>query len=72
MPKQLKSTKDMSLICSEDDCAPDAREYFEANLAKVGIPSLKDFQTTGEKLDDGMTTQHVLCPYVLEISADDP
>lgn len=64
----------MKCLLQEDDCAPDAREYFFKDLEnKFGL-SYFDFHVSGEfqEVDDGMTLQWKYGKYILEISADDP
>lgn len=57
----------------EDDCDPDAREYFEKGLKeKIGI-SLSEFKENGILIEpDELTMQWYYQGYVLEYSGDDP
>jgi hypothetical protein len=62
------------LIESEDDCAHDAREYFNRHLKAKGIPIVDTFHKSGKKVDfdGGFFTEYSIPPYVLTIQADDP
>jgi len=71
----LPSSCDLIPLLSEDDCAPDARESFEASFpAKALGIAFKDFlqMARREDLDEGSATQWHLGPFLLVISADDP
>lgn len=58
----------------EDDCAPDAREYFDKEMQQLIGYSLADFKNKGEAFqdDDGYTVGYDLAAYTIEMSASDP
>jgi hypothetical protein len=43
----------MKYILEEDECAPDAREYFEKEMLKKFGITVKDFKEKGVKTEDG-------------------
>ncbi len=56
------------VLLLEDDCAPDAREYFEKRLLEKFGLTMKDFFEKGEKIEFG----YKLGEYKLEYFPDDP
>lgn len=63
------------LLLQEDDCAPDAREFFEQSFPAVaGGLTLAEFklQAHCQDFDDGFATYWYLGRLILSISADDP
>lgn len=64
----------MKYLLYEDDCAPDAREYFDKDMKEKYNIGLHDFKMLGRyvEVDNGMTLEWHLLGHVLEISADDP
>jgi hypothetical protein len=64
----------MKPILYEDDCAPDAREYFEKDLLKITHMNIREFIDTGsfEEKDNGMTLTWQNAEFILEYSGDDP
>lgn len=62
----------MIKILEEDDCAPDAREYFAKDFyAKVGM-LLSDFQRNAIAYTSVTGIEWYKKPYYLRFSADDP
>jgi hypothetical protein len=71
-------------LLSQDDCAPDALEYFERDFpAKSGGLTLAEFKEQATRKDydchgnpcdpsDGFTAEWHLNGLILSISADDP
>jgi hypothetical protein len=63
------------LLLQEDDCAPDAWEYFIADFPSYsGGLSFDEFKSKArqEDVDDGFTKYWYLDKMVLSISDDDP
>ncbi len=56
------------VLLLEDDCAPDAREYFEKRLLEKFGLTMKDFFEKGEKIEFG----YKLGEYIIECFPDDP
>ena len=64
---------DKTLVISQDDCAPDAREYFDNKMKSIVGYTIEGFKARASaviKKDDH--SEYVLNNYVLTISADDP
>ena len=59
----------------EDECAPDAREFFEKEFKeKVGV-SLQEFREKAvreKNKDDGYSVVYIYVGFKLSYSADDP
>ena len=62
------------LILMQDDCAPDAREYFEKDLVKITGMTIGEFQHQhGEPdMEDEMHMEWIHEDYVLSYDGDDP
>lgn len=63
------------LLLQQDDCAPDALEFFERDFpAAAGGLTLAEFKLRArrEDFDDGFATYWYLGRLILSISADDP
>jgi hypothetical protein len=56
------------LLLVEDECAPDALEYFDSQLFKLTGLTLQDFFKNGERIEFGYS----LCEYSLEYLSDEP
>jgi len=69
-PKEKHDDEHKPLLI-EDECAPDAREYFEKDLVAMTGFTINDFREKGKKLDtDDMTVFYALDQYILESYAD--
>ena len=64
----------MKPILYEDDCAPDAREYFDIDMKKITGMTVTEFENAAvlTELDNGMIMQYAYGPFILEYSGDDP
>ena len=62
----------MKKIIQEDDCAPDAFEYFNIKFQEITGMDVYEFQEKAERNDDEMTIRYVLGKYILEYAAYDP
>lgn len=62
------------VVLSEDDCAPDAREYFNREFRQYSALDVATFKSLAQlkESDDGLTLSWVLGDVELSISADDP
>jgi hypothetical protein len=61
------------LLLSEDECAPDAREYFIKKMEKLFKLSFKKIKEAGTRVDpDHATMEWHYQDYILSIAADDP
>ncbi len=61
------------LLLCEDDCAPDAREYFEKEMKNKFNISFQDIMEKGTLItSDELTMEWRFQDYVLSYSADDP
>lgn len=62
------------LILSEDDCAPDAREYFEKEFKEILGMSIKEFEKKATRIerDEGRVVEYWLGKYMMDYSADHP
>lgn len=56
------------ILLVEDECAPDAMEYFDSQLFKLTGLTLKDFFKNGERIEFGYS----LGEYSLEHLSDEP
>ena len=63
-----------ALLLEEDDCAPDAREYFERDFLKMVGKTMREFEKVAHKreLDDGYAVEYCFGDLVLTASADSP
>ena len=59
-------------LLQEDDCAPDAREYFEKEMVKKFNLSMNDFMKKGEKHIYSTGIERIYQNYVLSFFAEDP
>jgi hypothetical protein len=65
-------------LAVEDDCAPDAREYFEKDLIKITGLNLNEFREKAIRITEpsGHITDYFVKyeynGFLLEFSADDP
>ena len=61
-------------LLQEDDCAPDAREYFEKDFLKITEMSLREFKILAfrQSPDDGYTETWTLGDFFLTHAADSP
>lgn len=62
----------MKLICQEDDCAPDAYEYFAKEFEKHVGTSLITWKLSSEPFEDEDMISYQDDNWRLEIGADDP
>lgn len=65
----------MTLLLQQDDCAPDASEYFWMEVRQKYGLGYKDFQSVRDELlpdGDGICLRWEHGAYILEYSADDP
>ena len=64
----------MKYLLQEDDCAPDARVYFDKEMKELIGLSLDDFSKRGTQTSeqDGYFLKKTLNGYCIECSADDP
>lgn len=62
------------LVLQEDDCAPDAREYFNKNFADLMGLSVKEFKGCSyrEAIDEGRGIRWTRGDFVLEFHCEDP
>lgn len=56
------------ILLVEDECSPDAMEYFDSQLFKLTGLTLQDFFKNGERIEFG----YALNEYKLEYFPDDP
>tara|TARA_Y100000310_G_C20701703_1_gene830599 strand:- start:4910 stop:5140 length:231 start_codon:yes stop_codon:yes gene_type:complete len=60
-------------LLQEDDCAPDAREYFEKDFVTIMGMNVRDFCNIATKQDTPEDiVKYVWGDYYLEFSADSP
>lgn len=61
-------------LIMEDDCAPDAREYFDKELLTLYGFTRKDFVERGiyVESENGLHCEWWLGEYILEYDGDDP
>ena len=63
----------MKYLLQEDDCAPDAREYFIEQMKEKFNLDFNEFKQKGKRIEpDEMTLEWHYQKYVLSISADQP
>ena len=64
----------MNYLLMEDDCAPDAREYFDEKFFDIIGKTRREFENSCERVetDDEMMISWSDGKYLLEISADYP
>ena len=64
----------MKPVLYEDDCTPDAREYFDIDMVKLTGMNHVEFQNIAARTEknDGMTVSYKYNQFVLEYSGDDP
>ncbi len=59
-------------ILAEDECAPDAREYFSKEFKETFKKSIEEFKVEALRIDDEMSISWVYGVYRLLYAADDP
>lgn len=63
----------MKKLLQEDDCAPDAREYFIEEMKEEYNIDFSDFFKNGIQTEvDELCTQYRLNGFILEYNGDDP
>jgi hypothetical protein len=64
----------MKPILYEDDCAPDAREYFDIAMIKITGMNHSEFEKIAivTEKNDGLTLSWRYGKFILEYSGDDP
>jgi hypothetical protein len=65
----------MKTILTEDDAAPDAREFFERGFKKVMGETMSEFVKSARRVspdNDYTTSYYIKGNHRLSISADDP
>ncbi len=62
----------MKLLLQEDDCGPDAREYFIKEMKEQFDLSIHDFAKHGIRTEDDLCIQYKLNGFILEYNNDDP
>lgn len=62
----------MKTIIQQDDCAPDALQFFDEEFNKIVGESRNDFMKTAKLYSNCYTSCYTKGDYELSISAEDP